>query len=221
MVADPLRRGNGDRAFLSCLAAFRASYVGIILLNFVSCTADVPERVHRVALREPVAPGPATDGASWPFFQRKSDTQQVPPKEAHRNERQRNGSKAHLPTATHVSISPRPRRSEKSNAQPLTQTEKEQLFQADDTKQRHPIDAGEVPHASGRASYEAEANSPRTHTRMPTSASRAGARPTRGKPDGWTPDGHVESSTAWHPATVCRSHARSARSMRHRRATFD
>jgi hypothetical protein len=129
MVADPLRRGNGDRTFLSCLAAFRASYVSIILLNFVSCTADVPERVHRVALREPVAPGPATDGARWSLFQRKSDTQQVHPKEAHRNEGQRNASEDRLPAATDVSVSPRPRISEKSNAQPLTQTEKEQLFQ--------------------------------------------------------------------------------------------
>jgi hypothetical protein len=34
---------------------------------------------------------------------------------------------------------------------------------AGDTKERHPIDAGEVPHASGRASCEAEAKRPQAY----------------------------------------------------------
>jgi hypothetical protein len=140
MVADPLRRGNGDRASPSCLAAVRATCVGIVVLTFASCASDVQRRTDRTAERQPPTSRHASDAASRSLFQRTSDMQQMPqrfertsdiqqmpPKEANRNEAGGNTSKARLPLAT--SVSPRPRRSEKLNVGPLTPAQKERLFE--------------------------------------------------------------------------------------------
>jgi hypothetical protein len=129
MVADPFRRGNGDRASPSCLAAVRATCVGIVVLTFASCAKDVRQRVDRVAERQLPIPRHASDAARPSLFQRTSDMQQTPPKEANRNEALGNASKARLPLAASVSPSPRPRSSEKLNLRPLTPAQRERLFE--------------------------------------------------------------------------------------------
>ena len=140
MVADPLRRGNGDRASPSCLAAVRATCVGIVVLTIASCASDVQRRADRMAERQLPTLRQASDAASRssfqrtpdiqqmpPKFERTSDIRQMPPKEANRNEALGNTSKARLPRAT--SVSPRPRSSEKLNVGPLTPAQKERLFE--------------------------------------------------------------------------------------------
>jgi hypothetical protein len=129
MVADPFRRGNGDRALPSCLAVIRATCVGIIVLTFASCAKDVQQRTDRVAERQLPIPRHASDAARPSLFQRTSDMQRTPPKEANRNEALGNTPKARLPLPTSVSPSPRPRSSEKLNVGPLTPAQKERLFE--------------------------------------------------------------------------------------------
>jgi hypothetical protein len=127
MVADPLRRGNGDRASPSCLAAVRATFVGIVVLTLASCASDEPRRADRITERQLPPPRHASDAASRSLLQRTSDMQRMPPKEANRNEAPGNTSKARLPLAT--SVSPRPRSSEKLNVGPLSPAQKERLFE--------------------------------------------------------------------------------------------
>jgi hypothetical protein len=138
MAVDRRRLGNGDRVSSCFGAALRAGGSGILALNIASCACDMPARTQRVA--EPAIPGSTSDGASQPPLQRRSVTQQTPPKELHRNDVQRNATTGHLPDTTRISTVPRPRTPERKSTPPPPDTEKDQLYREFLEWQRRPRD---------------------------------------------------------------------------------